>query len=364
MIHLFLGTKAQYIKTAPVIWELEARGISYRLIDTGQHAARTIQLREEFKIRTPDVRLRSGENLSTIRTGLRWMSGWILEGMVRPRDIRRRIFGGEDGICLVHGDTASTWLGAWMAKRAGLKVAHLEAGLRSFHPFSPFPEELLRWNTTHRADLLLAPSAWAVENLSRMRLAGKVISLGANTGVETVLFSLRQPADAAVPWAEFALATIHRMETLYSKRRLNLVAKALLRAGEVCPILFLVHEPTQRALERAGLLQRLAASSRIQCRSLVSHRSFLHLLRQARFVLTDGGSVQEESFYLNVPCLLLRDRTERPEGLIPPGNVVLSRWRWEAIQGFLREPERFRHQEPLSNAQPSRAAVDALTQFT
>ncbi|MBI3333487.1 MAG: UDP-N-acetylglucosamine 2-epimerase [Candidatus Omnitrophica bacterium] len=363
MIHLILGTKAQYIKTAPVLWELEARGIPFRLIDTGQHAGRSSQLREELKVRPPDLRMRTGGDLAQVKAGLSWMGGWIARGLAPPRLIRERLFAGQDGICLVHGDTASTWLGAWLAKRAGLKVAHLEAGLRSFHLLSPFPEEWCRRQTSRMAELLFAPSPWAAENLRRMRVKGRVILLGANTGLEAVRFSLKQPPQATPPWPAFALGLIHRMETLYSRRRLSFVVKALLRAAEESPLLFLLHEPTRRALTRAGLMGRLEAHPKVRCQSLVSHHAFIQLLQKARFVVTDGGSVQEESFYLNVPCLILRDRTERPEGLIPPGNVFLARWRWDRVEAFLKRPEDHHHRQELPAVNPSRQVVEALLSF-
>ncbi len=363
MIHLFLGTKAQVIKTAPVVWELERQGIPYRLIDTGQHAELTSRLRKELQVREPDFSLRNGSDLASIRSGLRWVVQWVVNGAVRPAWIRDRIFANQGGICLVHGDTASTWLGAWLAKRAGLKVAHLEAGLRSFHPLSPFPEELFRWRTSRVADLLLAPSPRAAQNLKRAGVAGRIVELGGNTGLEAARRGLKQPSQVTAPWPVFILCSIHRMETLLSRRRLNFLVQVLLKAAAHHPLLFLLHEPTRRALVRTGGMSRLKTSDRIQCRPLVSHAAFLHWARQAQFLITDGGSVQEESYYLNVPCLLLRDRTERPEGVDPPGNVVLARWRWERVESFLKSPQMHRHREPIPSTQPSRVVVEALGSF-
>lgn len=360
MIHLVLGTQAQYIKTVPVLWELDARRIPYRLIDTGQHAEHVSQIRQEFGIRPPDLHLRQGADVVRLGSGVAWMARWFLAGAASARMIRWRFFDEQGGVCLVHGDTASTWLGAWLAKRAGLKVAHLEAGLRSFHPFSPFPEEAFRWMTTHVADLLLAPSAWAVENLKRMRPFGKIVLLGANTGMETVQWSLRQGSAGEAPWPNFAVATIHRLETLYSRPRLRFIIQVLLKAAESSPVVFLLHEPTRLAMKRMGFLQRLATHPKVRCRGLAPHSDFLHLLQRAQFVMTDGGSVQEESFYLNVPCLILRDRTERPEGLLPPGNAYVARWDMKRVEHFLRQPEQYRHRESLPVVRPSVRVVEAL----
>ncbi len=363
MIHIVLGTKAQYIKTAPVLWRLEETGTPYRLIDTGQHAGLTPGVRIELKVREPDLVLRTGGDLARLRSGLPWAFRGFLRAFRDPGFVRDTLFAGQDGICLVHGDTSSTWLGAWWARRAGLAVAHLEAGLRSFHPLSPFPEELCRWSTSHMADLLFPPSSDAAQNLKRMRVSGTVVPLEANTGLESAQFSLTQASPVEPPWPIFALGLIHRMETLYSRRKLRFVVQALRRASQVCPVLLLLHEPTRRALARDGWLSDLSRQERIRRMPLVSHGAFLRLLSRARFVMTDGGSVQEESFYLNVPCLLLRDRTERIEGFQPPGNVRLAQWRWERVEAFLKEPERFRHRQPQPQGGSSSRVVEELVRF-
>lgn len=365
MIHLILGTKAQYIKTAPVLWALQREGLPFRIVDTGQHAGWTALLRPMLKIPEPAVFLRTGGDVVRLGSGIRWLAqGWGRAQGSRSR-LFSRIFAGQSGIALVHGDTASTWLGAQLAKRAGLPLAHLEAGLRSHRWFSPFPEEWFRQQTSMAADLLLAPSAWAAGNLKRMGVAGRIVNLGANTGLEAVRYSLTLPVngEAAPPSADFGLASIHRMETLYVRRRLAFVVSALLRAAKDRPILFLLHEPTRRALTRYRLMERIEGQPRIHCRNLVSHAAFLHLLQKSRFVASDGGSVQEESSYLGVPCLLLRERTERLDGLGPDGNVCLAPWGWERVEQFLRSPERYRRRVELSAHSPSKIAVEALRRF-
>ena len=112
MIHVFLGTKAQYIKTAPVLRAFDEAGVPYRLIDSGQHAQLASTLRVELGVRAPDAVLRRGADISDVAGGLRWMLGALWRGWVAPARVRAEVFGGHGGICLMHGDTVSTLLAA------------------------------------------------------------------------------------------------------------------------------------------------------------------------------------------------------------------------------------------------------------
>ena len=129
-INVLLGTKAEMIKAAPVIKELEKRGFSYRLIETGQHGAYLDKLREEFQIREPDVRLGKKTDVDSLFQACKWLLG-LIPIIVSRKRVREQVFSASSGICLIHGDTPSTLVGALLAKRAGLQIAHLESGLRS-----------------------------------------------------------------------------------------------------------------------------------------------------------------------------------------------------------------------------------------
>jgi UDP-N-acetylglucosamine 2-epimerase len=179
-LHVFLGTKAQYIKTAPLLRLMDERAVDYRLIDSGQHAALSAGLRRELGVRDPDHVMGGSRDVDTIAQALRWSAG--LGAQLRSAStLREEVFGGDGGICVVHGDTPSTFLSALMAKRAGLRTAHLEAGLRSRRLLHPFPEELIRLAVMRASDLLFAPDEQAVLNLRELRLRGEVLPVSANT---------------------------------------------------------------------------------------------------------------------------------------------------------------------------------------
>ena len=353
MIHVFLGTKAQYIKTAPLLRLMDERGVDYRLIDSGQHGALSVGLREELDVRDPDHVLGDGRDVDTIPQAAVWAAKLAAE-LASPRRLRREVFGGQGGVCVVHGDTPSTLLSALMARRAGLEVAHLEAGLRSKHLLHPFPEELIRVVVMRFADLLFAPDDEAVANLRRMKVKGEVVRLEANTVLEALRHDLRA---APPPGSGPAVVTMHRVENLNRSGRTVKLVETVERVAAERPVRFVVHGPTRETLRKGGHDRRLAAAG-VELVPLAPHREFVAMLHAAPFVITDGGSIQEECALLGVPTLLWRMSSERPDGL--GRNVVLSRYDDATIRDFLDDPERHRHPTALADANPSAQALEHL----
>ena len=358
MIHIFIGTKAQYIKTAPVLRALDAVGVPYRLIDSGQHAHLMETLRPELGIRAPDYSLRQGQDISRLGGGLWWLARHLGRAWIAPTQIRTEIFGGQGGMCLIHGDTGSTLLAAWLAHRAGLRVAHLEAGLHSGSLWDPFPEELVRRVATRMSDLLLAPSMEAAEHLRRAGVRGAIINLGANTGVEATAFSLTRGRHPLPDLQGYLLVTIHRLETLSRRGRLAFVVDMILRAAARRPVVCVLHEPTRLALQRQGFLSRLESAGEVHVLALQPHADFLQLVSRADGVITDGGSVQEECAYLGAPCLVLRDHTERPDGV--GENVSVVPFDASTVDRFIADPSPWRRPSQLADRQPSRLVVETL----
>lgn len=352
-IHVFIGTKAQYIKTAPLLRLMDADGIDYRLIDSGQHADLSRELRVELDVREPNVVLASGGDINSIGQAVMW-SGRLGGRLFSSSRLTTEVFGGRGGICVVHGDTPSTLLAALMARRAGLDVAHLEAGLRSHSYTQPFPEELIRIATMRLSRYLFAPDDAAMANLDDMGLFERAVPTEGNSSVEALAFALGgQPVAATGP----AVATMHRVENLKRKERVRGFVDLLLKTVEDHPVLLVLHGPTRPTLEKSGALETLLAAG-VETTGLMSHSEFTRALAAAPLVITDGGSVQEECALLGVPTLLWRGETERPDGL--GANVILSHYRSDVADGFLADPEAHRR-EPLGlDAAPSRIVLDTL----
>jgi UDP-N-acetylglucosamine 2-epimerase len=340
MIHIFIGTKAQYIKTAPLLRKLDARGIEYRLVDSGQHACLSQRLRGELGVRSPDVFLRKGKDIAMVIHALIWGMKYVLLAFLTPGWVLRNIFGNQRGVCVIHGDTPSTLISMVLAKRAGLKVAHIEAGLRSFSYANPFPEELIRVITMRYADILFAPSSWAFGNLLKMKVRGQIINLGMNTNIESTRYALTRGSTYARPARKFIVATVHRVETILSGRKMRYVIDLLFRLSKSWSVIWVLHEPTIKQLKKFRLDLKLKECRNIQLKHLLDHADFIHLISGAEFLVTDGGSIQEESYYLNIPCLVLRKRTERQEG--KGQNIYMAEFDDDRVNHFLRNFMKFK----------------------
>jgi UDP-N-acetylglucosamine 2-epimerase (non-hydrolysing) len=356
VIHVFLGTKAQYIKTAPLLRLLDARSVPYRLIDSGQHAALSVGLRDELGVRAPDHVLASGTDITRIPQAAAWAARLAVR-LVAGRRLRRDVFGGRGGVCVVHGDTPSTLLAALMARRAGLVVAHLEAGLRSRHLLHPFPEELIRVIVMRLARLLFAPDDEAVANLRRMRVRGRVVRLPGNTVVEALQHEL---AAAGPPSPGPVIVTMHRVENLNRRDRVDRLVATAERIAAREPVRFVQHGPTLDTLRRRGHDQRLRRAG-VELVGLASHAHFVAMLRDAPYVITDGGSIQEECALLGTPTLLWRAATERPDGL--GANVVVSGYDRVRVEAFLADPERYRRPPATTSALPSEVVLEHLLPY-
>jgi UDP-N-acetylglucosamine 2-epimerase (non-hydrolysing) len=353
-IHIVLGTKAQLVKMAPVMVRLSERGVPYRFIHTGQHQATMSEMLEEFGLKPPDVVLHEGRDV----VSLPQMALWLVRILLQCAVSRRRIFG-EDarGIVLVHGDTFSTLLGALMGRVARLRVGHVESGLRSFDLFHPFPEEITRLLTFRLSHVLYCPGQWAVDNVARYR--GEKVNTLANTLSDTVALAARVPLRSDhVPTEPYALVSLHRYENIFRRDRFLRLVEILEEIAEAKPCLFILHPPTDQQLRRFGLRERLAGNPRIELRPRYTYFDFFALLKRADFVVTDGGSIQEESSYLGVPCLLLRKATEREEGL--GANAVLSNYDRRVIRDFTLHFEAHRVAPVESPSRPSDIIIDSV----
>ncbi|MFH1790640.1 MAG: UDP-N-acetylglucosamine 2-epimerase [Candidatus Omnitrophota bacterium] len=358
MLHIAIGTKAQFIKMSPVIKRLEESGIAFNLIDLGQHAMITRELRKEFGLKSPSVSVCPGRNVSSIFQGLVWMAR-IFWMSLSPRWIKETVFMNRRGICLIHGDTVSTIMALYLAKRAGLKTAHIEAGLRSFDLLEPFPEEILRLIVMRHSDILFAPSKWALSNLDKMGLSARAVPLAANTSLETTVQSLNRNTPADVGAEKYCLVTVHRMENIFSAKRLALLADFMGDISRSLRVVFIQHPPTVRRLEKSGLCKRIKDNPNIRLFSIISHSHFIGLVAGAEFVITDGGSIQEECFYLDKPCLLLRNRTERMEGI--GENVSVSQFKKENMRRFYADYKSYRRKSAIDMlAKPSEEIIDYL----
>jgi UDP-N-acetylglucosamine 2-epimerase (non-hydrolysing) len=357
MIHVVIGTKAQLIKMAPVMKCLAERGIEYNFISTGQHRETMRDMLEDFELKGPDVVLYSGPDIVSIPAMLAWGARILWKSFFQ----RKKIFGtGRHGIVLVHGDTFSTLLGALMGRFAGLRVGHVESGLRSFNIFHPFPEELTRILTFRLSHILFCPGPWALDNVKSLKK--QKIDTGTNTMSDTLaMISRDSRRQDHVPDFPFGLVSIHRYENIFKERKLLQIIDFVEQVARKHYLLFILHPPTEKRLRKTGLYDRLESNPRIELRARYPYFDFTVLLKNTQFVVTDGGSLQEETHYLGIPCLLVRKATERMDGV--GRNVVLSKYDAATIDNFTDNYLKYRYPPLSRDIHPSAIIVDAIQSY-
>ena len=356
----FIGTEAELIKVFPVILEARGRGVDVRIIASGQNDIASSRIFRELDCGGVDLALSEEREIHKSAAGLlRW---WIRTERKAAGTIRA-FFPSVDfasSVMIVHGDTVSTFMGARTGKKLGMPVCHIEAGLRSHHLLNPFPEEIDRMLTSRLASFHFAPGTEAVANLKRVK--GTVVNTGQNTLLDSLRLSrsIRTAGDVRDLLEEdYFVFVMHRQENLARREFVASGVREIAQAAEERKCVFLLHEITRNALIRFGLMKELERHPGIILHARVDYFDFMKLLEHSAFVITDGGSNQEELYYMNKPCLILRRATERSEGL--GINARLFSGRADDISAFVAEMEAHRNENrnPVEG-EPSRIIVDAL----
>lgn len=340
---------------APIMQLMERRNISYNFVFSGQHKTTITDIQKEFGIKTPDTTLYTGRDITGIIQMIIWGARILLHVLLNKESVWQ---GDKEGVVLNHGDTFSTLLGTVTAKVSGLKSAHIESGLRSFNLFHPFPEEIIRRLTFMFSDLFFAPGDWALKNIEAYR--GEKI----NTINNTLLDSLKASENAIneanidIPDFDFGVVSIHRFENIFSKKQLTIIIDEINNIAKSSNLLFILHKPTLEKLKQYSLYEKIESNINIELRPRYSYFQFIKLVKASKFVITDGGSNQEECYYLGKPCLILRKATERQEGI--GTNACLSEFKPERIEKFIKGINDYKSLKVVNNDSPSDLIVDYL----
>jgi len=259
---------------------------------------------EDLRLPSPDVHLQVGSGTHADQTGRVMMAYGEFCSTSRPEWI------------VVVGDVNSTMACALVGAKMRIPVAHLEAGLRSGD--RSMPEEINRLVTDAISDLLWTPSADANENLVREGVSPEKIDLVGNIMIDSfeLLASKIRDAEMAsklgLEGKKYGVVTLHRPSNVDDKDKLGLIVEKLIRIAAAIPLVFPVHPRTRERLERFDLLTRLESCTSCRILEPIGYIEFMSLVLDCRFALTDSGGIQEETSYLGIPCLTLRENTERP----------------------------------------------------
>jgi len=328
-----VGTSAELIKVYPVMKLLSQEGRA-ELWVTNQQPEDLERLQGAFGI-TPDVvlrdpRLGSLEKRSQVP---RWLLSVLWSSYRGLRRKKRQSLppSTQDDLTLfIHGDTMTSLVGAIAGRMARVRVAHIEAGLRSHNWRHPFPEELIRRLNARLAHIHFAPDEGAAANLRGVR--GQVVVTNGNTSKDTFkLVAQESPTERSSE--PFGLVSLHRAELLSNSELFTATIRTLIKIADDIKLIMVIDKLTQAELERARLYMDLTASN-IEVHEKMVYHDFIRFLRAASFVITDSGGLQEECGDLGVPCLVHRMHTERSDGL--GRNVRLSNWNVAEFQPFIR----------------------------
>ncbi len=316
MIAIILGTRPEIVKMSPVIRGCEKRGMDYFILHTGQHYSYEMDrvFFEELELTQSKYNLDVGSGTHAEQTGK------IMIG------VEKILLKDRPYVVLVQGDTNTVLAGTLAATKLHIKVGHVEAGLRSYD--RRMPEEINRVLADHISDYLFVPTEKAKQNLLREGIDENKIFVTGNTIVDAVYQNLeiaKRKAnvlkDLGLKPKEYFLVTAHRRENVDVRERLKGILKGLelIHQEFEMPLVFPIHPRTQRRIKEFGL-----SLNGVEVINPLGFLEFLQLEANARLVLTDSGGVQEETCILGVPCVTLRDNTERPETLDVGSNVLVG----------------------------------------
>ena len=295
-----VGARPQFVKCAPVSRVLRQQHVEV-LVHTGQHYDHNMSavLFDELGIPAPDYNLGVGSGSHGAQTGAMLVK--IEEVLLRE----------EPDWLLIYGDTNSTLAGALAAVKLHIKVAHVEAGLRSFNRF--MPEEINRVVADHLSDLLFCPSQTAVDNLAAegisrgVHLVGDVMADALAFAVERSQGQSQILKKLGLAAKKYLLVTVHRAENTDNHERLENILAALNALSET--VVFPVHPRTRLVIEKLDY----ALQDHVLLSEPVSYLDMVQLEKSARMILTDSGGIQKEAYWLSVPCITLREETEWTE---------------------------------------------------
>lgn len=323
------GTRPEAIKMAPVVNELKKNETDIETIVTvtAQHREMLDQVLDVFNI-TPDYDL----NIMKKQQSLKDITIQALDGL---DNVLKEV---QPDIVLVHGDTSTTFVASLAAFYNQITVGHVEAGLRTWNKFSPFPEEMNRQLTGVIADLHFAPTRKAMENLLRENKNPESIFVTGNTAIDalktTVTDNYHHPILEKIGNDKMVLLTAHRRENLGEPmRQMFRAIKRLVDEFTDIQVVYPVHlNPVVRGIAN----EILGSDPRIHLIEPLEVIDFHNFLSRAHIILTDSGGIQEEAPSLGVPVLVLRDTTERPEG-IEAGTLKLVGTQEETIYKLAKE---------------------------
>ncbi len=316
-----VGARPNFIKIAPIVWEIEKRSkeIEYMIVHTGQHYDHEMSQTffDELHIPPPHINLNAGSDTHAKQ---------VAKIMIKLEDV---LLNYKPDLVLVVGDVNSTLAGALVAAKLGIKIAHVEAGLRSFN--KKMPEEINRKLTDAISDLLFTTEESANINLKKEGIPPEMIFFVGNVMIDT-LKSFLKKLDNSLPFSElkikdYGVVTLHRPCNVNFPEVLSDLLDTFIEISKKIRLVIPLHPRTLNNIRKFGLIDKiniLKQKGAIVSTPL-SYTQMIRLVKNSRFVITDSGGLQEETTYLGIPCITIRKVTERPSTVEIGTNVIVGK---------------------------------------
>jgi UDP-N-acetylglucosamine 2-epimerase (non-hydrolysing) len=358
MIHFVIGTRAQLLKMAPIMLECERRGLRWRWVYAAMHKETFEETLRVFGLPDPDYTIVKWDSEAKTLSKAGWWFGKMLLSLFHSKKILAG-YTGKKHIVLTHGDTPVTPVGALYGKLTRTPVMHVESGLRSFNIFHPFPEEINRLLTFRFSNYFAAPGDWALGNLKKYK--GVKINTHENTQIDVLRFGMEHVGSSKlpIPKKKYVVLSTHRYENVFNRERFEKIISEGEKVAKKFEVVMVQHPVTSGQMDKLGLRKRLEKSMTLLPR--LNYLDFIKLIAGSEFVMTDGGGNQEELFHMGKPTLVLRDATERQEGL--GATAVISKLDSKVIDEFVDHYETYKRKPTSDTLSPSKLIVDAIVKF-
>ena len=324
-----VGARPNFMKIAPIVHELNKHPeVSHYLVHTGQHYDENLSkvFFDELEIPKPDINLGVGG-------GSREEQIKQIKEKFEPVLLEQK-----PDLVIVVGDVNSTIACAEVAKSNNVKVAHVEAGLRSGD--LEMPEEVNRIATDKISDYLLITEKDAFENLKKEGISEEKISFVGNVMIDTLVKNIEKSKNSSViselglEAGKYVVATIHRPSNVDKEEDLLKIFEIFEAIQNEIKIVLPLHPRTKNSIEKYGLNEKFNAMENLIIVGPQGYLDFLHLVSNSKFVLTDSGGIQEETTYLKIPCITMRFNTERPVTLTEGTNVLVGNDKEKVLENF------------------------------
>jgi UDP-N-acetylglucosamine 2-epimerase (non-hydrolysing) len=312
------GARPNFVKIAPLIKELEKNNLNYVLVHTGQHYDKNMSdiFFKELQIPEPHYNLGVGSGSHAEQTA---------KIMI---EFEKVCIAEKPDLVVVVGDVNSTIACSLTSKKLGIKVAHVEAGLRSYD--NTMPEEINRLLTDRISDYLFVSEESGIENLKKEGTSDEKIHFVGNIMIDTLINSLDKIDKSNIlnelnlKPKEYAIITLHRPSNVDSKEKLSELLDFMIDLQTKVKIAWPIHPRVKNNMIKFDLYKKIEKNNNILLLEPQSYLNFLKLVKNCLFVLTDSGGLQEETTYLKIPCLTMRENTERPSTISTGTNTLIN----------------------------------------